>query len=357
MKKMLALLLAALLTVAVLSGCCSTAVVAVPDPNSGSGAQTNPDTEKPQTGNGEAVKTGLYLSASVSGSKSAQETEAGKAQADIQLIAVTITDDGVIDSCVIDAIQSKADFDSNGTLTSDLSAPVLSKNELGDNYGMKKASSIGKEWYEQVQALADYVEGKTLEEIRGIAITEDGKAADADLASSVTVSIAGYLDGIEQAAANAVHLGASQGDRLVLVSSTSLANSKNASAQEQGVAETYSTVAAVTFNGDVISSSVIDGIQAKVQFGADGQITTDLAAAQPSKNTLKENYGMKQYSGIGKEWYEQAAAFCDYIQGKTPAEVAGIALNDKGGAADADLAASVTISIGEFQSLIAKAAG
>ena len=38
-----------------------------------------------------------------------------------------------------------------------------SKNELGDNYGMKKASSIGAEWYEQAAAMAAYVEGKTLD--------------------------------------------------------------------------------------------------------------------------------------------------------------------------------------------------
>ena len=32
-------------------------------------------------------------------------------------------------------------------LTNFTAAPILSKNELGEDYGMKKASSIGREWY------------------------------------------------------------------------------------------------------------------------------------------------------------------------------------------------------------------
>ena len=174
----------------------------------------NHTTRPPQTGEsaGEgAVKTGLYLGTDLSSSKPAADGEDGLAQANINLVAVTISEDGVIDECVIDAVQSKVNFDAAGAITTDLSAPVSSKNELGDAYGMKKASSIGKEWYEQVQALADYVEGKTLDEIRGIAVTEDGKAGEADLAASVTISIAGYLDAIEEAAANATYLGAMAG--------------------------------------------------------------------------------------------------------------------------------------------------
>ena len=60
---------------------------------------------------------------------------------------------------------------------------------------------------------------------------------------------------------------------------------------------------------------------------------------------------------IGKEWNEQAAGFAAYVTGKTVSEVAGIAVTESGSAADADLAASVTVGIGDFQALIAKAIG
>ena len=221
MKKLFAMILAGTLAAGTLSACGSTAVVAVPQPETSAPPASDPTTPAPQTGEsaGEgAVKTGLYLGTTFPAASPPADGEDGLAQANINLVAVTISEDGVIDECVIDAVQSKVNFDAAGAITTDLSAPVSSKNELGDAYGMKKASAIGKEWNEQVQALAAYVEGKTLDEIRGIAVTEDGKAGEADLAASVTISIAGYLDAIEEAAANATYLGAMAGDTLYLTS-------------------------------------------------------------------------------------------------------------------------------------------
>lgn len=358
MKRLPAIALSLALSLGLLAGCGTTAVVAVPAPTP-SVVPTEAPAATPapaDPSSGEAVKTGLSLITSVGSSTSASAEGDGLAQADITLVAVTVGEDGVIDDCVIDAIQSKVNFDAAGQLITDLSTPVTSKNERGDDYGMRKASSIGKEWNEQAQAIADYVVGKTIDQVTGIAVTEDGKAGDADLASSVTMSIGGYLDGIQQAVANAQHLGASKGDTLVLTSTTSLTDSKSASAEEDGLAQAYATVGALTMNGDTITSMVIDAVQASVNFDTAGQITTDLTAAQPSKNQLGDGYGMRDFSSIGKEWYEQAAGFAAYAIGKTPAEVSGIAVTEDGKAADADLAASVTISIGAFQTLVDKAA-
>ena len=58
------------------------------------------------------------------------------------------------------------------------------------------------------------------------------------------------------------------------------------------------------------------------------------------------------------EWYEQAASFASYITGKTAAEVAGIAITESTKPVEGtDLATSVSIAIGGFQALIAKACG
>lgn len=351
MKKRLSVMLAAALSAGMLTSCGTTAVVAVPQPT-----QEPVATQPPQVGTGEAVKTGLSVVTGVSESKSATE-QAGVAQADITLVAVTVNDAGVIESCVIDSIQAKVEFDASGVVTSDLTAAVPSKNKLGADYGMGKYSGIGKEWNEQAQALADYVEGKTLEQVQGIAITEDGKAGDADLNASVTIAVAGYITAIEAAVENATHLGAKSGDTLSLTTLTSIGSSKNSTTEESGLAQVDTNVAAVTMDGDVITSCSIDSVQAKVNFDSTGTITTDLTAPQLSKNQLGDEYGMKKYSGIGKEWNEQAAAFCQYVAGKTVDEVAGIAVTEEGKAADADLAASVTVSLGGFQALIAKVAG
>ena len=121
------------------------------------------------------------------------------------------------------------------------------------------------------------------------------------------------------------------------------------------LAQAYATVGALTLSGDTITSMVIDAVQANVNFNAAGTITTDLAAAQPSKNELGADYGMGKVSSIGKEWDEQAAAFASYVTGKTVAEATGIAVTEEGNAGDADLAASVTIGVGDFLTLVEKA--
>ena len=303
-----------------------------------------------------AVKTGLAVQGSLSSSKPAADGEDGLAQADINIAAVTVNGDGVIESCVIDAVQIKMNFDAAGTITTDLTAPVLSKVERGDEYGMGKASAIGKEWYQQAQALADYVEGKTLDEVLGIAVDESTKPTDADLASSVTISIGGYIGLIEQAYNNAADLGAQSGDVLSIAQETSIGDSTSATADALGAMSGNVSVAAVTTNGGVITSCILDGIQPKVEFDTTGAITTDLTGSVSSKNTLGADYGMGKASAIGKEWNEQAAAFAAYTVGKTADEVTGIAVSETGGAADADLAASCSISIGGFQSVVAKAA-
>ena len=79
---------------------------------------------------------------------------------------------------------------------------------------MKKASTIGKEWNEQAAFLATYVKGKTLDEVKGIALSAEGVATDKDLLAGVTIHIAPYLAVIEQAVTNATDLGAKEGDTL-----------------------------------------------------------------------------------------------------------------------------------------------
>ena len=112
---------------------------------------------------------------------------------------MTFDDEGVITSCIIDASQININFSKDGEITSDLAGPFKTKNELGADYGMKAASGIGKEWNEQAAAFAEYVVGKTVDEVEGIAVTEEGDAADEDLLASVTVTISAFIDTIVKA--------------------------------------------------------------------------------------------------------------------------------------------------------------
>lgn len=354
MKKLFSITLSLTLLMALLAGCAGKPATTQP-----AGEQNDAPTEEsaaPETDAEVPVKTGLSMVTSVGSSTDASAESDGIAQASVSLVAVTVGDDGVIDDCVIDMVQTRIGFNAAGQLTTAPATTFASKNELGEAYGMKKGSSIGKEWNEQAAAMADYAVGKTVEELKGIAVNDKGAPTDADLAASVTLSIGSFLSGIEDAVGSAQHLGAKAGDELKLVSTADMAGSADASAESNGLAQVSTTVAAVTFDGDTITSCCIDAAQADVNFSTEGVITTDLAALQPTKNALGDSYGMKNASSIGKEWYEQAAAFCSYVTGKTADEVAAIAVNERTSPAEADLAASVTIGIGEFQSLISKAA-
>ena len=308
-----------------------------------------------------AVKTGLAVITSIAKSKDATVDADGLAETDSAIVAVTVDNTGKIVKCVIDAAQTKINFTAVGALTTDVNTIFKTKDELGDEYGMKKASSIGKEWYEEAAALAIYVVGKTIEEVKGIAVNEEGAPADAELAASVTISIGDYVNAIEKAVNNVKDLGAKAGDKLGLGVITTIAKSlpatiDTAGVEQAGIAQAYSSYTATTFdvNGK-ITSCIIDASQSNVNFSAVGIITSDLASAPKTKLELGDEYGMKKASAIGKEWNEQANALANYVVGKAVTEVKGIAVTDAGVPADAELAASVTIHIGDYIAIIEKA--
>ncbi len=359
MKKLIALILVLAMSLFAFAGCANQ------QPPAEKPAEEKPAEEKPAEEPAEkpeqpaaegAVKTGLAVVTSVEKSKDATADAEGLGQSDSVVVAVTVDKDGKIIKAAIDTAQTKINFSAEGKVTSDMTAVYKSKQELKEEYGMVKASKIGKEWYEQANALAEYVVGKTAEEVKAIPTDDTGVTTDADLVASVTIKINDYKEAIEKAVANAKDLGASAEDKLGLGVLTTIDKSKDASADAEGQTQAYSTYTATTFNADgKITSSVIDASQANVKFDATGKITTDLKAGVKTKNELGDEYGMKKASKIGKEWFEQAAAFAEYSVGKTADEISKIAA-ENGVATDADLVSSVTVGIEGFQQVIEKAA-
>lgn len=345
MKKTIAMLLTLAMSVGLLSGCTGVPV-AVESPKNDTVKEETADTDS------SSLKTGLSVVSSLSVADATAEAD-GNAATDISIIAVTVSDSGVIESCSIDAIQGKVSFGTDGQLTCE-PGEVLSKNELGENYGMKAVSPIGKEWNEQAAYIADYAVGKTVEELKTTAIDEAGMVKDADLASGATIYMGSFIWGIEAAVNNASYLGAQKGDQLILTSISNSSGSASADGEAAGKAAVTSNIIALTAKGDVITSCIIDAVQSNAEFGTDGTVGTE-AGEVLSKNQLGENYGLKAYSPIGKEWNEQTAAFCEYVKGKTGAEIADIALTETTAPAEADLAASVSIAVGDFLALIEKA--
>ena len=362
----ISMILALVLCISLLAGCAGTPVVYQTNCTCPVEAHTEAAPAVEETAAAEpvveaavegALKTGLYISAGIGDSKAATAEENGEGKYDVTMVAVLVDDEGIIRDCVIDGIAASVKFDDKGVITSDLTAAVQTKNELGEAYGMVAWGGAIAEWDEQAAALASYAVGKTVEELKNGAVDETGKApAGSDLATSATIYLGGYVAAIEKAVANAQHLGAQAGDTLKLASVNGIDSSASVTEEKAGNAQLDSTVTALTLKDGVITSCAIDAVQAKVAFDASGAVTSDLTAPVQTKNELGEGYGMVAWGGAIAEWDAQVASFASYVTGKTAAEVSGIAVDESTHPTDADLASSVTIAIGGFQALIAKAA-
>ena len=346
MKKIISMILALAMVLA-LAGCAGTTVVVNNYYGTESIAPETTEATEPVVAEG-AIRTGLAIVTGL-GTVDATAAEEGNAEFAISLAAILVDENDVILDCSIDSIGHKFTFDTTGAITSDITAEVLTKNELGDNYNMVAWGGAMAEWYAQVDAFEAYCIGKTISEIENGALTEDGYAADADLATSATINLFDCVNALLSAYTNAQVLGAEAGDKLVLSCTTSQADAA------QGNAQLNVDAVALTVNGEgVITSCQIDSLQGKATIDENGAVTDHQIN---TKNTLGFDYNMVAWGGATYEWFEQAANFASYITGKTAAEVEGIAIDEATKPADADLATSVTISIYGFKSLIAKALG
>jgi hypothetical protein len=358
MKRILTLFFAAAVLSALLFGCKASPTPAPSGSASPSGSKPPSSSasasSSPSTSAGSA-KTGLAVIISLSKSTDAGEKD-GLAQVDSTVVAVLADKEGKIVKCVIDGIQAKIAFDNKGLLVTPTTTAFKTKNELKEDYGMKGASGIGKEWYEQAAAFAAYVEGMTVDEVKNIKVDEQNYPTQEDLKSSVTISIGGFMKGIEKAVGMAQEGGAAESDKLSLGVVTDMKKSVSAEGEKPGLAQVYSTFAAVTRNaGGKITGCLLDAAQSNINFDAKGKITTDLAEMPQTKNELGEAYGMKEASGIKKEWNEQASEFAKYITGKTAVEIKGVAVDDAGYPISSDIKSSVTISIAGFLAALEKA--
>lgn len=159
-----------------------------------------------------AVKVGLGISSSIASSKELGTDANGKevlplAQSDTDMAAMAFDKDGKVVAAIVDTAQVKISFDKEGKVTSDATAEYKTKHELKEDYGMKNASPIKKEWYEQMTEFQNWMVGKTADEITGLKVKEGAHGPGIpdvpELTSSVTISVSSYLNAVGKAATNA----------------------------------------------------------------------------------------------------------------------------------------------------------
>lgn len=311
-----------------------------------------PETEaEPVAAEGD-ISVGVGVSYSLKGTDAGEED--GSAQVNGLVAAVMVDSNGTILQCRLDAVQTTYAISKEGKLGEDVI--YITKKELGDDYGMKGVSGIGMEWFEQAEFFEQYVVGKTLADIEGMSLDEQGHSTDADLLTGVTMKIGSWQEALVKALNNVVPTEASAADGLGLGIVSSGHGNKDAADGEDGACSVSSSMAAVTVGADgAITSAYIDAGEGKFTFDGEGRITSDTEAGVLTKRELHDDYGMKSVSQIGREWYEQADAMGEYVIGKTADEVAGIAVDEEGKPTDADLLTGVTISAGGFRDAIVKA--
>lgn len=115
------------------------------------------------------------------------------AQLDVTIVALTADSDGRVTSAVGDMVEPALTVGADGGVM----APdeIRSKLEQGDDYGMRGASSLGKEWYEHSQGFCSYLKGKTAAELAHL--PTDG--SDADLAALCTIDVTDLEKAAEKA--------------------------------------------------------------------------------------------------------------------------------------------------------------
>lgn len=155
-----------------------------------------------------ADKMGTYLYTTVSSAANAGEKD-GSYEINTNVCTIVLDDNGVIKMVNFDVAQTKVGFTAAGVATTEVGTVVPSKAEKGDAYNMKVASPIGKDWYEQADALEAWCIGKTVDQVLTMPVMDRGDGShthvptDVDLAAGCTISVADHLKALEKAAANA----------------------------------------------------------------------------------------------------------------------------------------------------------
>ncbi len=168
-----------------------------------------PESSSPAQG-----KTGVGMALSLQGTRGATADSPARTQAEVTVCAATFAQDGTILDIMFDVMEPTVNFDAQGALQTDLAAAIQTKRQLGSSYGLKSASAIGKEWYEQADALQQWMTGQKAEEVLGMKTktVNDSKYADeTDLTSSVTIAVGQFLQALQSAYDNARSVGTMAG--------------------------------------------------------------------------------------------------------------------------------------------------
>ena len=151
-----------------------------------------------------SYRVGIGSYTTTDSSYSSVEGEHGKSVVNTTYATVIFDENDIIRKVYIDQVESKVLFDANGQLvTEGTDTNIRSKRELGDEYNMKPASPLGKEWYEQVNSIESWLVGKNIRDIAN-GVMSNNMYGNNGYTDSVTGGVEGVADGIVDGAEDIV---------------------------------------------------------------------------------------------------------------------------------------------------------
>ena len=304
------------------------------------------------------VKFGMGIVASYGACNDASAEGNGNGEAIVNIAAVLVGENGKIIKCVLDCADSKAQFTADGKVVE--AGEFKTKYELLKDYNMVAYGGAKLEWYEQADAFANLVVGKSVDEVKAL-VAENGKGTDEVINAGCTIAVADFVNVIETAVKNATDSNATAKSTLELGVVTSQSG-KDATEEAGGEIELATTIVVTALDAEkkVVAAST-DVAAVKFRFDIKGTSQTDTTLAITTKKAAGANYGMALYGqdlngdGTVKEWFEQADAFNTALVGKDAAGIAGLAI-ETGYGAEALQTAGCTIHVGDMVKAAVKAA-
>ncbi len=303
---------------------------------------------------------GLKLESTAEETTAPTDDKDGSIKMYVDFGAAVVDKNGVILACLTDAIQPVFTVDSDLEITS--SSYKGTKKELEYDYNMVKYSEATNDWFEQAKAFEDYCVGKTAQEVASLPTrvrTADEPhpgyvvTTDETLFAQCSIQITSFKSVISKAAAAATP---EKGEETYSLGMGVVFSDNHT--DEQAAYDAVVAVVVTDSEGRIVECR-IDDAQNKMSTEA-----IDSSKEFRSKKELEFDYNMVKYSEAQYEWFEQVAAFENYVVGKTAEEVEAIETRVRTAdephpgyvvAADETLFAQCSIQITEFKEAVVKA--
>lgn len=135
--------------------------------------------------------------------------DGGSVNVNVTTASIAIDDEGIIKSLKLDKYEIAVEVDKNGCLVGDISTDgVKSAKEMQYEYGLKSASKLSLEWFEQVANFEKWAVGQKVDQLLAMKTTfiDESRPAvpnEPDLNVSVSISVDTFLKAIRAAAIDA----------------------------------------------------------------------------------------------------------------------------------------------------------